>query len=117
MSEQARLQKRARGQRPQYFADPSIDRVLSITMALAGEVAVMRDRMDSMERLLQETGALDLEKLNGYRPSPEVQSEREAWRDNFLDVVLRSVHQEAEALQQKLDRAPYEGAIEDVNTN
>jgi hypothetical protein len=53
MSERIELQKKARGQRPEYFADPAIDKVLSITMALAGETAVMRDRMDTIERLLE----------------------------------------------------------------
>ena len=45
------LQKKAKGERPRYFEDPAIDKVLSITLALAGEVAVLRDRVDTIERL------------------------------------------------------------------
>jgi hypothetical protein len=37
----ARAGAKAKGKRPHYFEDPAIDRVLSITMALAGEVSVM----------------------------------------------------------------------------
>ena len=43
---------RAKGARPKYFEDPATDRLLSIVMALAGEVAVVKERLDSVERLL-----------------------------------------------------------------
>ena len=41
----ARSGTRAKGARPKYFDDPAIDRLLSIVMALAGEVAVVKDRL------------------------------------------------------------------------
>ena len=53
MAEKITLQKKARGERPQFFADPAIDKTLAITLALAGEVAVLRDRIDSIERLAE----------------------------------------------------------------
>ena len=31
---------KAKGQRPYFFADPAVERVLNITMAVAGELAV-----------------------------------------------------------------------------
>ena len=33
MAEHISLQKKARGERPQYFADPAIDKTLAITLA------------------------------------------------------------------------------------
>jgi len=38
------MQKAARGKRPKYFDDEAIDRCLSMVMALAQEVWVMRER-------------------------------------------------------------------------
>ena len=52
------LRKKAKGERPQYFQDPAIDKVLAITMALAGEVAVMHDQIDTMQRLMEKGGTV-----------------------------------------------------------
>lgn len=108
------LQKKAKGERPRYFEDPAIDKVLSITMALAGEVAVLRDRVDTIERLAESGQAISRAAIDGYQPDESVRSERDAWRETFLSVVLRSVHQELEELERKVDRQPYENAVETV---
>ena len=108
------LQKKAKGERPRYFEDPAIDKVLSITMALAGELAVLRDRVDTIERLAEQGQSISRAAIDGYRPDEAVRAERDAWRDTFLSVVLRSVHQELEELERKVDRQPYETAIDTV---
>ena len=43
----------AKGRRPYFFDDPDIDKLLAMIMALVGEVSVMRERMDTHERLAQ----------------------------------------------------------------
>ena len=48
----AQLKRKAKGQRPTFFDDPDTDKLVSMLMGLAGEVSVMRDRMDTIERLL-----------------------------------------------------------------
>ncbi len=94
----ARLPQQAKGERPRYFADPAIDKVLSITLALAGEVAVLRERLDAVERLLEAGEPVTRAALDAYAPDAAARAEREAWREQFLDVILRAVHQEREAL-------------------
>jgi hypothetical protein len=112
MTERVELQKKARGQRPEYFADPAIDKVLSITMALAGETAVLRDRMDTIERLLEANQPVTRAAIDGYVPDETVRTERDAWRETFLDNVLRIVHQEREELAKRAaETRPYEEAI------
>jgi hypothetical protein len=93
-----RLPQQAKGERPQYFADPAIDKVLSITLALAGEVAVLRERLDAVERLLEAGKPVTRATLDAYVPDAAARAERDAWREQFLDVILRVVHQEREAL-------------------
>lgn len=106
------LQKKARGQRPEYFADPAIDKVLSITLALAGETAVMRDRLDTIERLLEAGQPVTSANIDAFVPDEAVRNERDAWRETFLDNVLRIVHQEREELEERAAEAqPYEEAI------
>lgn len=108
------LQKKARGERPRYFEDPAIDKVLSITMALAGEVAVLRDRVDTIERLAETNQPISRAAVDSYQPDETVRAERDAWRETFLSVVLRTVHQELEELERKVDRQPYEEAVKAV---
>lgn len=118
MSEKIELQKKAKGQRPQYFQDPAIEKNLSITMALAGEVAVLRDRLDTIERLLETGASISRSAIDEYIPDPEVREERDAWREVFLGNVLRIVHQEREQLQKDAssELAEYEDAIKLVET-
>lgn len=113
MSEKIELQKKARGQRPEYFDDPSIDKVLSITLALAGEVAVLRDRMDTVERLLEAGEPVTRAAIDAYQPDAHVRDERDAWRETYLDVVLRRIHQEREDLSDSAQSAKtYQDAID-----
>jgi hypothetical protein len=105
------LQKKAKGERPRYFDDPAIDKVLSITLALAGEVAVLHDRVDTIERLAEAGRPISRAAVDGYQPDEQVRTERDAWRETFLSVVLRTVHQELEDLERKADQQPYDDAV------
>jgi hypothetical protein len=109
MSSPIRLQQKARGERPIYFDDPSVDKVLSIALALAGEVAVLRDRLDSLERLSEKGINISPRSVDAYEPDAIVRSERDAWREQFLDIVLRAIHQDKEELERQA--APYEEAV------
>jgi hypothetical protein len=117
MSDKIRLQQVARGERPRYFDDPAVDKVLSIALALAGEVAVLHDRLDTVERLLESRGTISRPAIESYETTPEIRAERDAWRDKFLDIVMRSIHQELEALQLNKDQATYAAVIDDVENN
>ncbi len=110
MNTSVKLKRKARGERPYFFADPNVDKVIAMVMGLAGEVAVMRDRLDTLERLLERTGALQRADIEQYRPDARVTAERTAWREAFLAEVLRIVEIEVEALATS-DQAPYDSAI------
>jgi len=46
------MAKKAKGKRPFYFDNPESDKLLAIVMALAGEVSVLRECLDTLERLV-----------------------------------------------------------------
>lgn len=94
-----RMQKTARGKRPQYFDDISIDRCLSMVMALSEEVWVMRERMAAMEALLSRGERVSSSVLDAYEPSSDESIDTARRREIFLDCVLRSIQQEVESLQ------------------
>jgi hypothetical protein len=91
MPDDIKLQKHAKGQRPQFFSDPAIDKLLAMVMALAGEVSVIHDRNDTLERLIEAKGLIDKDEIDSYRPSKEVMADRDAWRQDYLSQILRIV--------------------------
>ncbi|MGD9603513.1 MAG: hypothetical protein AB7O21_14265 [Gammaproteobacteria bacterium] len=105
-----RLKRKARGERPYFFDDPSVDKAVAMIMGLAGEVAVLRDRQDTVERLLDARGVLRQHEIEAYVPPAEVAAERAAWRERFLGEVLRIIEIELEA-ERTGDQAPYDEAI------
>lgn len=117
VSKRIELQQKAKGQRPVYFEDPAIEKVLSITLALAGETAVLHDRLDTIERLLEAGQPVTRAAIDGFVPDQTVRDERDAWRELFLSNVLRIVHQEREELAQAAAEVrSYEEAVSIVES-
>jgi hypothetical protein len=85
------------GKRP-YFLDPEVERVLAIAMAAVQELAVARERIDTLERLLEAKGIVTREEIEGFVPSAEQAAERGLWTQEYLARVLRIVQQEGEAI-------------------
>lgn len=92
------------GKRP-YFLDREVERVLAITMAIAQELAVTRQRADTLERLLRSKGVLAEGEIDGYAPSAEAATERALWTQEYLARILRIVQQENEAATARGDIA------------
>ncbi|MCA1647373.1 MAG: hypothetical protein LC797_18575 [Chloroflexi bacterium] len=80
-----------------FFHDPAVDRVLGVVMELAGELYVARNRLRTLEILLQQRGTLSVADLDSYRPSPEEHSQRLAERDAFIQRILRPMTAQAES--------------------
>lgn len=89
---------KAKGKRPYFFRDPDVERVLSIVMAVAGEVAVLRQRLDTVETLLEASGSVTRADIEHFEPTPAQQAERGRWTQEYLARILRIVQQEIEAL-------------------
>ncbi|MCU0759001.1 MAG: hypothetical protein MUF07_07360 [Steroidobacteraceae bacterium] len=82
-----------------FFDDPAVDRVLGITMAVAQEVGTVLERLDTMERLLVQSGALQAGALQAYVPDAPVARQRLAIQEAFVTRLLRVVEQELVALR------------------
>ncbi len=90
---------KSKGKRPYFFDDPAVERVLNITMAVAGELAVARERIDTLERLLEEKGIIQRSDIESYVPATkEIANERQQWHSEYISRVLRIVQQEMEEL-------------------
>ncbi|RMF12703.1 MAG: hypothetical protein D6763_00170 [Alphaproteobacteria bacterium] len=90
---------KAKGKRPYFLDDPAVERVLSITMAVAGELAVMRERMDTIERLLEQNTSISRDDIENFIPDDAAAAERGQWHKEFIARILRIVQQEIEGLK------------------
>ena len=97
---------RAKGKRPYFFKDPDVERVLSITMAIAMEHAVTRQRLDALERLIESKGLATRAELDQFVPDAAAEAERTTWMQEYIARVMRVVQQETEALESGRDDAP-----------
>ncbi len=92
----ARSADKPAGKRP-YFMDPQVETVLAITLAAVQELAVTRDRLDTLERLLEANGGLDRKAFDAFRPAPQVTAERGLATQEYIDRVLRILQQQGQA--------------------
>jgi hypothetical protein len=59
-----------------------------MVMAMATEMAVLYERIDTMERIAAEKGVVLRDELLRFRPDAAAQAEREGWRQQFLDRLF-----------------------------
>ena len=112
----AQLKRKAKGQRPTFFDDPDTDKLISMLMGLAGEVSVMRDRMDTVERLLGEKRLLSQSDIDNFEPSEDVLMQRAETRELFLGEITRVITSELEDFDSYSDGS-YDEIIEMVENN
>lgn len=92
---------KAKGKRPWFFNDPAVEKVLGISMALAGELAVCRERLDTLERLLQTKGVLTQDEIETYEADREVEQVRNLRQRDYIARIMRILQQEpADAKEQ-----------------
>lgn len=88
-----------KGKRPYFFDDPAVERVLNITMAIGMELAVARERVDTLERLLEDKGILSREEIKNYTPSTkDIEKERQQWHSEYISRIMRVIQQSMEEL-------------------
>ncbi len=96
-----RIARVAKGKRPQYFSDPAIDKLLSMTLTLMEELSVTRDRLDTVERLLSSRKLLARGRIDGFVPDAAASTERGARRTAFVERVLRAAQAELEEVSRR----------------
>jgi len=88
-----------KGKRPFFLKDPDTEKVLAVTMAVAQELAVMRERLDTVERLLESKDITQAD-IESFTPTKAQAEQRGAWTQEYLARILRIYQQEIEGLDQ-----------------
>ena len=68
-------------------------------MALTGEISVLRERLDTHERLAAEKGVFSGEQVNAYVPDPDTEEERAQGRQALLQGVVSVLNEEVARLR------------------
>ena len=85
---------KAKGAHPHFFDDPNVDRLMTMVMNLAAEVAVLRERLDTHEQVAAGKKLFTPDDIEAFEPNTDVDAAREAWRTRFLDRLLKVVEAE-----------------------
>jgi len=96
---------KSKGKRPYFMRVPEAERVLNVVLALAQETAVLHERMDTLERLLEAKGLLARAEIDAFGPSIEVVNQRSAWSQAYLSRLFRVFEQDCEALRETPEQA------------
>jgi len=91
--------RRAKGKRPEYFDDPALDRLYSVVFALAAEVSALRERQDTVERLLEKNGSLSREDIEAFMPTRGEGEERALATKAYVSRIMRGFQQQVEAME------------------
>lgn len=98
---------KAKGRRPYFFDDPAVDKLLAITMAMAGELAVTRERLDTVERILASKSLLSAAEIDEWRPDNAAKQERAKLRHDYIARILMILQNDLEELEQQKSDADY----------
>ena len=92
---------KSKGKRPWFFDNPDVERVMNINHALIQEVAVLRERLDTIERLLESGKPVTKESIDGFTPSKEQAEERGLWMQEYIARVFRILQHDREAMERE----------------
>ena len=71
------------------FDDPAVDQLYAAYVALATELSVAFDRIDTLERLLETQSGLSREAIREYQPTDSISAERQQHRAELAERLLR----------------------------
>ena len=107
------LQRKAKGKRPYYFSNPDVDKLLSMIMALTGELAIARDRIDTLERVAATKGLFSSDDIENFDLDADALQARADRHRQLLREVNRIIVGELEDLEGAEDEN-YTAVVEQV---
>ena len=78
-----------KGKRATFYAEPGVDQLYGIVTALAAELWAARERIDTLERVLEQSGAIPPDAVEGFAPGPELAARRQQEREAFIQRVFQ----------------------------
>jgi hypothetical protein len=104
----------AKGKRPEPHKDGTTDRLISMIVALTGEVAALRQRLDSVERVAEREGAFSQADVEAYRPDAAASIAQEELRKSIIENVFYLVTKELRDIREGATPESYDVAVNSI---
>ena len=104
----------ARGKRPNFYETKGLDEVMSMVLVLAGEVSVLGDQIDLIQRVAKQKGIDLAEGMAAYQFSQEELEEREARRQEMLGRLFYLMKKEASEAEGEETTDGYDAVISET---
>ena len=96
MSKKIKLPRVAKGKKPRYLDDGSIDNLMAMIMTLTQEISVLRDRIDTFEQILEDKNVSSEKEVDEFIPSDDLETTRKNRRHQLLERVLLPIKKDLE---------------------
>jgi hypothetical protein len=103
-----------KGKRPAFHEQSAIDRLIAMNLALVSEVSVLRDRLDTFERLALTHGWLSAGAIDAYQAPIEVIRAREVAREGLVERVFHIMREEIEGLEREETSDSYWAKVREI---
>jgi hypothetical protein len=103
-----------KGKRPAFHEQSAIDRLIAMNLALVSEVSVLRDRLDTFERLALSHGWLSEGAIDAYQAPLDVIKAREATREGLVERVFHIMREEIEGLEREETSDSYWAKVREI---
>jgi hypothetical protein len=108
------LERNARGKRPQFYDTAGMDEAMSMIMVLANELMVVRDRLDTVEKVAAAKGVMLDSDIEAHEPDQATLEARELRRQDFLGRLFYLARKQAAELQSNDSAERYTKALDDI---
>jgi len=112
----APMPRAAKGKRPQYFEDPAVDKLHLMVMALIEELSVTRDRLDTVERLIEKHGLFQVQEIEDFFPDLKADAERTGRRIAYIRRVMKGITDELENLHGQDPALEFDEVVEVISS-
>ena len=96
MNDKIELPRIAKGKKPKYLDERSIDNLMAMVMTLTQEISVLRDRLDTIEHLLDEKETISSNDIDSFEPSDDLVEQRKERRQLLIKRVLLPIQKDLE---------------------
>lgn len=110
------MRRYAKGARPQFYSNVEIDEAMSMIMVLASEVCVLRDRLDTVERLGADGVSPSSQAIDQFEPDESCLSEREQARQDFFERLFFVAQKRAQEVAEKDDAGRYKDLLDEIGS-
>lgn len=103
----------AKGPRPALMQSPDAQRLLPMLLASMAEISALYDRVDTLERLVLRSHAMDEGDLGEIFGDDAAKADREAWRKGFIERAMRVFEADLDAAT-VMEQADYDRLMEEL---